>query len=66
MTPDAVRSPLDASGDRSRYVFHPLPRCPLCDSQRLLTTRSQNQQDGSRKRWTTCRDCGWRFFLILE
>ena len=49
-----------------RYVYIERPRCPLCDSVSLKTVHSEDQNDGSVKRDTRCRDCGHRFFVVVE
>ena len=57
----------DASADESlRYVFIPRPRCPACGSTSLQTIRSNDQGDGTTARRTACRECGHRFFVIVE
>jgi len=57
--------PDDASA-ALRYVFIDRPRCPQCYSDSLKTKHSEGQGDGSVKRDTECRDCGWQFFVVLE
>jgi DNA-directed RNA polymerase subunit RPC12/RpoP len=53
--------------DSLRYVFIERPRCPACGSAELQTIRSKSDKsDGSKARRTACRDCGHRFFVIVE
>ena len=54
------------TSELTRYIFHSRPRCPACESPNLKTLRSTSQSDGSTTRRTLCRQCGHRFFIILE
>jgi transcriptional regulator NrdR family protein len=56
----------DDPAEELRYVFIDRPRCPRCYSDALRTKHSENQGDGSTKRDTECRDCGWRFYVVIE
>jgi hypothetical protein len=49
-----------------RYVYVERPRCPVCGSDDLHTTRSEDQGDGSTAKTTNCRTCRHHFFVILE
>jgi hypothetical protein len=57
--------PADA-GERDRYVYIEKARCPVCGSDDLKTQHSEDQGDGSTKRDTLCRGCGWKFFVVEE
>ena len=41
-------------------------RCLECDSASLLTTKSISQGDGSTARITRCRECGFKFVIVVE
>ncbi len=56
----------DDAAESMRYVFIERARCPNCYSDSLDTKHSDDQGDGSVKRDTHCRDCGWKFFVIEE
>ena len=56
----------DATDATPRYVYVRLPRCPRCDSTRLVAQRSVDNGDGTRTKYTKCRDCGKNTILILE
>lgn len=47
------------------YVFISRPRCPSCGSAELQTLRSVRTDD-AQQRTTVCRDCGERFFVVVE
>ena len=48
-----------------QYVFLERPRCPECGGTDLKTLRSIRTDDAQR-RTTVCRDCGTRFFIVVE
>jgi DNA-directed RNA polymerase subunit RPC12/RpoP len=53
--------------DSLRYVFIERPRCPACGSTELQTVRSKSDKtDGSTSRRTACKECGHKFFVIVE
>jgi hypothetical protein len=54
------------AAERDRYVFIERPRCPLCSSLRLKTDRTERHGDESVTRHTHCRDCGAKFFVVVE
>ena len=49
-----------------RYIFVERPRCPRCGSPALKTQKTVNHGDDSITRETKCRDCGHRFFVVVE
>jgi transcriptional regulator NrdR family protein len=49
-----------------RYVFVMRPTCPACGGVSLQTIRSQRETDGSISRWTHCRRCQHKFFIVWE
>lgn len=55
-----------AARAEDRYVFIERARCPSCGSARLRTYRTSRHGDESVTRHTECRDCGQKFFVILE
>jgi hypothetical protein len=57
---------LPPPGDPLRYVYRPKDRCRLCRSDNLKTYRSTRHPDGVIERRTICRDCGYKFILVLE
>lgn len=42
------------------------PRCPDCGSVRLASRSSRDQGDGSKLRYSVCRDCGLHLTVIAE
>jgi len=50
----------------ARYVYVERPRCPECQSVRILAYKTIDQGDGSLTRYTCCRDCQAKFILVLE
>ncbi len=65
-TTSATRTDDGPAARRDRYVFIERARCPFCDSLRLRTYRTSRHGDESVTRHTECRDCGQKFFVILE
>lgn len=55
-----------AARSNDRYVFIERAKCPACGSVRLRTYRTSRHGDDSVTRHTECRDCGEKFFVILE
>ena len=55
-----------STDDSLRYVYIERPRCPVCGSTNLQTIRSKDQRDGSVSRRTACKECGHRFFVIVD
>jgi DNA-directed RNA polymerase subunit M/transcription elongation factor TFIIS len=53
-------------GRRFRYIFHRLPRCPACDSTRLLCYATRRQSDSSVTRYCRCAVCGARVLMVCE
>ena len=47
-------------------VFISLPACPDCACGDLAHIRSEANGDGSYTRYTVCRKCGCRFFVVAE
>jgi DNA-directed RNA polymerase subunit RPC12/RpoP len=43
-----------------------LPSCTECGSPHLRTTRSEDNGDDTRTRWTVCRTCGHHFRVIVK
>lgn len=41
------------------------PRCPRCGSYSLFCYRSCHNGDGTRTKWTQCRECAHRFRVII-
>jgi hypothetical protein len=64
-TKTAVRTPR-GDGRKPAYVHAKAPRCPDCDSKRLRSYRSTDGGDGSRIKYSRCRDCGRRVVVVLE
>ena len=52
--------------DGPAWLFWKRPRCPSCQSVRLLANRSENNGDGTVTRHVRCADCGERLRLVLE
>jgi hypothetical protein len=50
----------------ARYVFVEAPRCPNCESTRLKIVRSVRNGRVGRLKWAWCRDCPWRFKIVVE
>jgi hypothetical protein len=49
-----------------RYVFCVLPRCPVCDSTRLETVRTEQHGDDAKVHRKKCKACLKRFFVVWE
>ena len=58
MTTDRRKPPI--------YVYARRVRCPSCNSPSLRVQRSVDNGDGSRTRYSKCRDCGANVVLIIE
>ena len=59
----------DATADAAehdRYVFVERARCPRCGSLKLKTTRTERHGDESVTRHTVCRECGAKFYVVVE
>ena len=54
------------AAELDRYVYIRRARCPVCGSADLKTTKTERHGDDSVTRHTTCRDCGHKFFVVLE
>ena len=54
------------SDDDHRYVYANRPRCPVCRSSDLQTTRSIDNGDGTRTQSKHCRTCDHSFELIWQ
>jgi len=55
-----------STADAPEYIYIRVPRCPQCDSTRLLAQRSVDNGDGTRTKYTRCEGCGFHVILILE
>lgn len=62
---DAEKAKRQSWADAPR-VFITLPACPECNSTNLHTIRSEANGDGSRTRYTICRACQKKFFVVPE
>jgi transposase-like protein len=51
---------------RLPMVFFERPRCPYCQNASLHNRGSQASDDGSTKRYTTCKACQKKFVVIIE
>jgi DNA-directed RNA polymerase subunit M/transcription elongation factor TFIIS len=54
------------AAERDRYVFVERPRCPICNSAKLRTVRTERHGDESVTRHTRCCDCRAKFFVVVE
>ena len=52
------------TAEQLRYVFVERPRCPVCESSDLQTTRTERSGDDSLTHRKTCRNCGHKFFCV--
>ena len=62
MTPSPTTSP---KRERER-VYVVRPRCPGCGATNLHSYKTCQNGDGSVTRYTTCRTCGCKFFVVVE
>lgn len=62
---DAPTDILDPA-ESDRYVFIEKARCPKCGSPELKTTKTEKHGDDAVTRHTTCRECSWKFFVVIE
>lgn len=68
MTRGPVQPTPDA-GEDLRYVFVERVKCPKpnCRSANVTSYGTMAPEtDGTQRRYTICRSCGWRFITILE
>lgn len=47
-------------------LHYPMKHCPECLAVRPKVLRSQDQGDGSIRQSCICRECGHRFYAVLE
>ena len=53
-------------GEHDRYVFLPLPRCPLCESLDLKLLRTEHRDELSITRRFRCTECKHVFFVVWD
>ena len=54
------------AAELDRYVYIRRARCPICESPELKTQKTVDNGDDSLTRETKCRECGHRFFVVVE
>lgn len=52
----------------TRWVFIRTERayCPACDSENVAGYKSLPREDDTVRRYARCRDCGEKFYLVVE
>ena len=58
--------PDDQAANKPALVFIERPRCPHCNSVRLLSHRTDRNGDDSITRRCRCAGCGRRVDVVLE
>jgi hypothetical protein len=54
------------AAEKLRYVFVARPRCPACNSLKVTSYRTLKNGDGSLTRYAKCRDCRWKFLVVVD